>query len=112
MKDEIKEILDELNKNKEEIRHYEYYPDDVLNCEDLIKLLDYITNLQEEIKEKKLLKELYQLRNEKAINYIEKHKRHEYRNGNDNEYYLELDEDKLKELTNILQGSDKNEKGN
>lgn len=46
MEDEIKEILDILNKNKNEIRTYCYYPDDVLSCYDLIKVLDYITNLQ------------------------------------------------------------------
>ena len=47
MNNEIKEILDKLNKNKNEIKDYCYYPDDVLSCDDLIKLLDYITNLQE-----------------------------------------------------------------
>jgi hypothetical protein len=48
MKDEIKEILDRLNKDKDEIKHYCYYPDDVLTCEELVKLIDYITNLQKE----------------------------------------------------------------
>lgn len=49
MNNEIKEILDKLNKNKNEIKDYCYYPDDILSCDDLIKLLDYLTNLQERI---------------------------------------------------------------
>ncbi len=47
MDNEIKEILDRLNKDKDEIKHYCYYPDDVLNCDELVKLLDYFTKLQQ-----------------------------------------------------------------
>lgn len=42
----------------------------------------------------------------KAIEYIKEHKEHEYRNGNDNEYYLELNENKMKELLEILGGKE------
>lgn len=38
----------------------------------------------------------------KAIEYIEENKQHEYRNGNLDEYYLELNEKETTELLNIL----------
>lgn len=38
----------------------------------------------------------------KAINYIETNKQHEYRNGNLNEYYLELNEKEMTKLLDIL----------
>lgn len=38
----------------------------------------------------------------KAIKYIEENKQHEYRNGNFNEYYLELNEKEMTELLDIL----------
>ena len=38
----------------------------------------------------------------KAIKYIEENKQHEYRNGNLDEYYLELNEKEMTELLNIL----------
>lgn len=38
----------------------------------------------------------------KAISFIEMSKQHEYRNGNLNEYYLELNEKEMTELLNIL----------
>ena len=38
----------------------------------------------------------------KAIKYIEENKQHEYRNGNFNEYYLELNEKEMAELLDIL----------
>ena len=44
----------------------------------------------------------------KAIEYIKEHKEHEYRNGNDNEYYLELNENKMNELLEILGGNNEN----
>ena len=82
MKDEIKEILDNI-KNKYE----DYYVQDIVSGNDLKQLLDYITNLQQE---NKILKEnaihndkvvdkakwnemLYKSRNEKAIEYIKYH---------------------------------------
>lgn len=48
MNDEISEILDNLIKNKEKLKDKTYYPEDLINSEDLILLLDYITNLQKE----------------------------------------------------------------
>ena len=38
----------------------------------------------------------------KAIKYIEENKQHEYRNGNLNEYYLELNEKEMMEFLDIL----------
>lgn len=38
----------------------------------------------------------------KAIKYIEENKQHEYRNGNLDEYYLELNEKEMIELLDIL----------
>lgn len=38
----------------------------------------------------------------KAIKYIEENKQHEYRNGNLNEYYLELNEKEMTKLLDIL----------
>lgn len=38
----------------------------------------------------------------KVIKYIEENKQHEYRNGNFNEYYLELNEKGMTELLDIL----------
>ena len=42
MNDEVKEILDSLNK----IANVEYYPEDLLTYKECKQLLDYITNLQ------------------------------------------------------------------
>lgn len=38
----------------------------------------------------------------KAIKYIEENKHHEYRNGNLDEYYLELNEKEMTEFLDIL----------
>ena len=46
MNNEIKEILEYLNKHKEGLKDNTYYPEDLLSCKDLLFLLDYITNLQ------------------------------------------------------------------
>ena len=77
MKDEIKAIL-------EESLDYEFN----LTFKQRKDLLDYITNLQEENRQTKLLKERYQLekedyksRNEKAIESLTK-----------NKFYIDLDE--------------------
>lgn len=62
MNDEIREILDNLIKNKECLKNETYYPEDLINGEDLISLLDYITNLQNEnqkLKEKLNCKEYF-----------------------------------------------------
>lgn len=42
----------------------------------------------------------------KAIKYIEENKQHEYRNGNFNEYYLELNEKGMTKLLDILKEVD------
>ena len=41
---------------------------------------------------------------DKAIEYIDKHKENEYRNGRNDEIYLELNEKELKEFLEILKG--------
>ncbi len=45
----------------------------------------------------------------KATNYIEQNIQHEYRNGNLNEYYLELNEEKMTKLLDILNEVEDNE---
>lgn len=47
MTEEIKEILDNLYRYKDE-DYMKYQPEDILTIEDVWLLLDYITNLQEE----------------------------------------------------------------
>ena len=47
MNEEIKEILDNLYRYKDE-DYMKYQPEDILTIEDVWLLLDYITNLQEE----------------------------------------------------------------
>lgn len=63
MFNEGKEIVKYLEKNREQIRTLCYYPDDVLNCENLIKLMDYIFLLEAEVDSRTTLynnaKELY-----------------------------------------------------
>lgn len=51
MNNEIKEILDRFSFVKKEPDKLSYYPEDLLNREDMWLLFDYITNLQEENKE-------------------------------------------------------------
>ena len=48
MNDEIKEIVDDLIKNRDKLVRGFYFPEDLLGTLDLIKLIDYITNLQKE----------------------------------------------------------------
>lgn len=74
MNDEIKEILESLDK----IAKSEYYPEDLLYYENCKILLDYITNLQEEIerqsKAQVILDDMladYKYRIDKAIEHIE-----------------------------------------
>lgn len=51
---------------------------------------------------KKLKKQI-----DEAIEYISHYIDNEYRNGRDDELYLELNHNELKELLDILKGSDK-----
>lgn len=48
MKDKIKEILDLLNFNRDTISNRICRVEDIMSREQIIELLDYITNLQEE----------------------------------------------------------------
>ena len=129
MKDEIKEILDKLDK----IKTFGYNPD-IINSfcyRDLITLLDYITNLKEEnekfkeyarsyliskierknkeleLVKTKLIEEHnkcydYKSRCEKAIEYINKYPCETWYYAKDRQLILRQDE-----LLNILQGVDK-----
>lgn len=92
MNNEIKEIL-EITETADYKR---------LSVDEIIVIKDYIIDLQEKYKQTKLLKELYKLRNEKAIDYIKQ----------DNElsvdcYYKFKDLCEFENILNILQGSDK-----
>ena len=58
MNDEIKEILESLDK----IAKAEYYPEDLLTYKGCQLLLDYITNLQEENKELKIKNDILEFR--------------------------------------------------
>ena len=51
MNKEAKAIVDYLEEEREAIRTLCYYPDDVLSCEDLIMLMDYINQLETNIEE-------------------------------------------------------------
>lgn len=73
MNDEIKEIVDDLIKSRDKLVRGFYFPEDLLGTLDLIKLIDYITNLQQENETKTtklnairkyLLNEIERLRNE------------------------------------------------
>lgn len=98
MDNEIKEIIDRLNEDKEEIRHYEYYPDDVLTCEELVKLIDYITNSEQKVRElecdleeltysyNQLEKELKN-KKEQCDNLIEHINPYQYYGLNENDYH-------------------------
>lgn len=60
------------------------------------------TKLIDEIKQLEKQNQKYKEVINKAIKYIEENKQHEYRNGNLNEYYLELNEEKMTKLLDIL----------
>ena len=119
MKDEIKEILELLNLNRVAISNGICRVKDFMSREQINKLLDYITNLQEE---NKTLKELnicvgcnnnpdYKSRNEKAIKYIRQHSCIVRTKDNDFELDLYLQGNNTEELLNILEGEN-NEKTN
>ena len=70
-------------------------------------LMEYNKILQLEVEKLNHYKTLYNVlkdRNDKAIEYIDKHKENEYRNGRNDEIYLELNEKELKEFLKILKG--------
>lgn len=113
MKDEIKEILDNIYK----IIKFGYEPEIIkeFGYREFYKLNDYITNLQ---KENERLKETqyvwsydldmqledYKSRCEKAIEYINKYPCETWYYAKDRQLILRQDE-----LLNILQGVDKDE---
>lgn len=80
-----KEIVEYLEENREQIQGSSYYPNDVLTCKDLIKLMDYIILLEAEVDSRtnfyKNTKELYlktldrvkqlETNRDEAIKYIE-----------------------------------------
>ena len=109
MKDEIKEIIESSRKIIKSNRENGFDRIIILG-DDIDKLLDCITNLQEE--NEKVHKDFDELseryfftksRNEKAIEYIKEHIR------KDDEYpaYMEMLVEEKDELLNILQGGDK-----
>lgn len=127
MNKEIKEILEYLNKHKEGLKDKTYYPEDLLGCKDLLLLLDYITNLQEENErlkkelqqEKKDFKEAndycfelkdYKSRNEKAAEFIKNNPLYEITYDYNMEDELEIqnvsDETASNKLLNILNGKE------
>ena len=104
MKDEIKEMLQEIKEMVDNYLKIYKLEDDMMydtinyKASQWYALLDYITNLQQE-------KEDYKSRNEKAIEYIKEHIRI------DDEYpaYMEMLVEEKDELLNILNGGDDNE---
>ena len=123
MKDEIKEILDYLNDEKD----WSYYTSDltpfkVILCEERDKLLDYITTLQEENENLKDFNNKLQatkdrldkydrenqMRIGKAIEYIKEEGCYGCMNRNQCE--AQLYPGQVNTLLNILQGDDNNAK--
>ena len=78
--------------NQPRLVKYDTYEFDELSYTCL--LVDIKMLLEENKKYKEVIK--------KAIEYIEENQQHEYRNGNFNEYYLELNEKEMTELLDIL----------
>lgn len=62
----------------------------------------HVLKSDKELKETQKYKEVIS----KALKYIEENKQHEYRNGNLDEYYLELNEKEMTELLDILKEVD------
>ena len=81
----LKEII--LNGNPDLNK---FYKDDLIK---MINILKYENQKYKEVINK-------------AIKYIEENKQHEYRNGNLDEYYLELNEKEMTELLDILKEVD------
>lgn len=51
MNREVKEIVEYLEENREQIYGLSYYPDDVLTSRELIMLMDYINQLENTLNE-------------------------------------------------------------
>lgn len=118
MKDEIKEIINDLQR----VADRKCYPEDILCGSIAQEWVDYITNLQEENERVSNLYQTYEeanglwikkyedykSRNEKAIEYIHNHQpvfelssKGQIQKWFEKEYYVEL--------LNILNGGDDNE---
>lgn len=74
MTEEIKEILDLLNFNKDTISNGTCRVEDFMSREQIIKLLDYITNLQQENKEYSMIFDTFSKR-PYAHKYLEEKKK-------------------------------------
>ena len=92
IKNRTETLEDLVEKYKRKKGNYSTYEFDELSYRTLI--LDIHTMLKENKKYKEVIN--------KAIKYIEENKQHEYRNGNLDEYYLELNEKEMTELLDIL----------
>lgn len=109
MSKEIKAIINDLEEERERIRTKCLYPEDVLDCEDLIKIMNYIKQLKEENnkkldrlinleeKTKDKINELQQ-RIDKAIEYMKYNATSNYFDEEKNMFRREID------LLEILKG--------
>ena len=106
MKDEIKEKIDDIFW---EVKKHPMDSDYLVKKEEMELLLDYITNLQEEIERQSKAQVIldnqiaemydYKTRNEKAIEHIKQNIK--------NDTFTEWYDGDFEELLNILQGGDK-----
>ena len=95
--EEIKTMVN--NAFKKFSKELEENPDNVFNYLELQKRYNSVLKIKVKLQqENKKYKEVIN----KAIKYIEENKQHEYRNGNLDEYYLELNEKEMTELLDIL----------
>lgn len=119
MTEEIKEILDDLGNKDNYIEEFGYQYKRI-PLFDSFRLLDYITNLQQENETLKAKLEIgktcgfcpyydYKSRCEKINEWIHKHQQTMENMRKEKFYTLNLGVDDLKELNNILNGSDENE---
>lgn len=101
MNKEIEEILNELKNQISYVENTDENVDfDIYICKNnVIKLLDYITKLQEDNEYLNKCNIELARRNTKAMEYIE--------NDLKKKNYFEFDENGAKYLLNILKGSDK-----
>jgi len=108
MKEEIKEILEDVKRH---LDYVEATGQCSVRDNEMKAMYDYITNLQEENRQTKLLKERYQLekenyksRNEKAIEYIHNHQLvFELSSKKQIQYWFDMF---YEDLLNILKGDD------
>ena len=129
MKDEIKEILDRFAYFKKEPNKLSYYPEDLLNREDMWLLYDHITKIQKKLEyyenidpdktidkfRQKINKEIFDLQEEnellknqkeKAIEYINEHTLYSFDLYDKNDVSSYFEKASPKDLLNILTGGD------